>query len=227
VNIVVGSAHRNSAGNVSQYMQRVLKLKRLMTQHEVRIIAVEGDSRDRTRIALQGLAASYGLELQLVACSHGGPEFGSVETPERMRALSKVGNAILDAVQQSDDVLFYVESDLLWEPEVAASLITRAAAKTHGWDVVAPLVMAGKCFYDIWGFRGLDGRRFSPFAPFYPGLDAGPVEVGSVGSCFAASGEIARTCRIRDDNCLVGWCTDVRARGYRIAALPDLKVRQV
>ena len=89
-----------------------------------------------------------------------------------------------------------------------------------------PLVMAGDCFYDVWGYRDLNGERFSPFAPFCAGLGASMFEVSSIGSCLAMRGDVAMSCRIRDEYCLVGWCRDARAQGYRIAVCPDLMVRQ-
>jgi hypothetical protein len=57
-------------------------------------------------------------------------------------------------------------------------------------------------------------------------MDTEFFEVGSVGSCLAIPGEAARACRIRDENCLVGWCADAREHGYKIAAVSNLIVRQ-
>jgi len=232
VNIVIGSAFRNCARNAPAYFERVRAFADLVPQHRVSVNAVEGDSIDNTRQALCIAAEMNHIHLNLVTCNHGGPEFGSTEQPERMVALSKVGNAIFESVKESDDALFYVESDLMWSPETARRLVNIATNMT-GFDVISPLVLCGHTaptFYDIWGFRGLDERRFSPFNPFYPGLEPGSetiFEVGSVGSCLAMRAHVARACRIRNDYCLVGWCEDARSQGYRIGVQPNLLVRQI
>lgn len=233
VNIAIGSAFRNCGPNAMRYMERVRALQDwIEDEGTVRVIAVEGDSVDNTRQALSVAAEYHNIPLDLVTCNHGGPMFGSTEAPERMVALSKVGNAIFDAVQPTDDLLFYVESDLIWEPEVADDLLRFAYGQAMNYDVFAPLVMAGRAFYDIWGFRWLNGERWSPFV-----LDADPVksaarkddvlEVSSVGSCLAMRGEVARNVRIRNEYCLVGWCEDARAQGYRIGVHCGLRVHQL
>lgn len=227
--LAVGSAFRNSGPNVPRYMERVKALETMLRPmgHTVRVIAVEGDSTDNTRAAIAASAFYLDLDVMLVTCDHGGPVFGSVESDARFVALSKVGNAILDGVRPGDDALFYVESDLIWEPTVPVNLWKDLVGSNY--DVVAPLVMAGEVFYDIWGFRGLDGRRFSPFAPHYPGLldTVGLFEVGSVGSCFVTDGVVARNARIRNNYCLVGWSQDVRSLGWRIGVDHTQKVHQI
>lgn len=226
MNVAVGSAFRNCAPNAVRFFERVAKLRDLIAPYPVRVIAVEGDSVDNTRQALHSASLLTGIPMELVTCNHGGPAFGSVETEERFKALSKVGNAIFDGITNRDDVLLYVESDLIWDARTAQQLIN-LSVNTTGFDVVAPMVMARDLFYDIWGFRGLDGRRFSPFPPFYPGLDKDLFEIGSAGSCLAMRADVATRCRIRNDYCLVGWCDDARSKGYRIAVAPHLKVKQL
>lgn len=224
--IAVGSAHRSSAHNVERYLRQVSDLERILRDGDtLRIIAVEGDSVDNTRERLIRESAVFALQLELVTCNHGGPHFGSVDTPERMRALSMVGNAIFEAVRPDDDVLLYVESDLMWNAVAALALIDRM--RESDFDVLVPLVMAGRAFYDTWAFRGLDGARFGPFAPYHSQLHNDLMEIASAGSCLAIRGEVARRCRIRNDNALVGWCEDVRNNGYRIAVDPTLIVRQL
>lgn len=225
MNIVIGSAFRNSAHNAATYMDRVAALLEHLSSsegaHTLRLSAVYGDCVDNTAEALTHAARDRGIRLTLTNCSHGGPVYGSTEQPERMAALSKVGNAIFDSVTQQDDVLFYVESDLIWSPETAMHLC-RMAHYAITYAVFAPKVTAYEAFYDIWGFRHLDGSRFSPFETI-------PLttEVSSVGSCFAVNVYTARTCRIRDDNALVGWCRDVTDNGRRIVVLGDMEVHHI
>lgn len=215
MNIAIGSAFRNSAHGVALYFERVARLKAALPDDNIRVIAVEGDSIDHTPEALILASTLAEVELDLVKCDHHGPVFGSVDTPERMAALSCVGNAIFDNVKDSDDVLVYVESDLLWDAQTIATLVRNVANSDYA--AIAPLIFAGpQVFYDIWGFRK-NGVRFSPFAPYHPDLKAGLNEVDSVGSCLVVQGHVARTARIRNNNCLVGWCEDVRTLGYIIA----------
>ena len=228
MNVAVQSSHRNNAGSVSVYMERLFALRSVMREaRRFRVIAVEGDSEDNTREALVYHADRLGLELELVTCNHGGPIYGSTEQPERLAALSKVLNAGLDAVLSDDDAFLFVESDLSWDPETLATLLRYGYDAPFGFDVFSPMVMAGDVFYDIWGFRGLDGRRFSPFAPFFPRMEGHLLfEVGSVGSCLAMQGAKARKVRVQNDMALVGWCQRARELGMRFAACPDLYVRQ-
>lgn len=225
MNIVVGSAFRNFAPRVDAYMKRVAALQahanKTGQRHHVRVIAVEGDSKDSTRATLESQAIVHGIDLQLVTHNHGKREFGSTEHEDRMVAMSGVGNAIFEAVRPMDEVLLYVEADLLWDPHTVGSLIDMAFYRAFGFDVFAPYIAAGTHFYDTWGFRMAREERFSPF---YKGEDKEPFEVYSVGSCLTMRGEVARRCRIRNDYCLVGWCEDARAQGYHIACAPMFRV---
>lgn len=223
MNIVVASAFRNSTSYLWRYFQQVEGLQNILGEqgHTLRVVAGEGDSRDHT---LRALVECRTLNIQIVDTTHKGPVFGSTEHPERLKTLSKVGNQLFESVRKTDDILVYVESDLVWIPSVMAELVRRASTIEAGFDVFSPMIFAGPHFYDIWGFRK-DGLRFGPFPPFHPCINGQPlVEVDSSGSCLVMSGEIARKCRIRNDYCLVGWCEDARSYGYRIAVCVDLKI---
>lgn len=230
--IVVGSAFRDTPPwRAEQYFNRVAALQAHAREgHQVRVIAAEGDSRGNTRGLLAAEAARCRLEVAFPECTTGAPHFGSVEDPARMRALSIVGNAIFGAVQPDDDVLVYVENDIKWTPHDIGSLIDAAMRRMEGFDVIAPLVMAGEAFYDVWGFRGFDGARFAPFAPFHSSMEdrlttGRPLEVSSVGSCLVMRGEVARAARMRNGGALVDWCADARSLGFRIAAWPMFRVQ--
>lgn len=218
--VALGSLFRNSAGlQVNRWARQVARLQdRVRGQHELHLRLVWGDSTDRTREELQACCealepASYTITER----SHGGPVFGSTEDPARMRALSWAWNGLLEQVGEDIDALAYVESDLLWQPEVFLRLVARLE---RGADVVAPLTFAGVAFYDIWAFRALDGRRWSPFHPYHPDarFDGELTRMNSVGSCLVMRGEVARRCRIRDDQAIVGFCADARAQGYGVFA---------
>lgn len=229
--VVIGSAFRNSTSYLDRYFIQLRALQKALVQRgdSLRLIAAEGDSLDNTHTALLSLSRHLNLPLQFVDCTHGGPHFGSTEAPERMVALSKVGNAIFGGVNDTDDVLVYVESDLTWEAEAVTTLIDDAWRWEAGYDVFAPMVMAGEHFYDIWGFRKIGGVRFSPWehqqfngngdqSYFYP-LD-------SAGSCLVMRAAVARKCRILNDYCLVGWCADAKQKGFHIAMDRRAQVNQ-
>jgi hypothetical protein len=227
VNVVIGSAFRNAAGRqMSNYVRQLELLRKRLNSygHTLSWIAAEGDSHDNTRIELQRYAAQLPIELRLAVREHGLGWFGSVETAERMKALSYVGNGILESVRDEDDVLVYVESDLMWTATTIAALVDTLTV----CDVVSPLVFAGNNFYDVWAFRGLDGERFAPFHPYHQSIAEGGVatliEVSSVGSCLVMRGEVARKCRIRDGGALVSFCHDVRCHGYKIFVNPTLRI---
>jgi hypothetical protein len=228
--IAVASAWRNSAGNVRLYMQRINALREEMGV-PIRVVAGEGDSRDETQAVLRREAANLGIRLELVDCTHGQRVFGSTEEPERMRALSLVCNRIFGAAKAEDDVFLYVESDLHWDAQTLRQL-AEEALWSERFHVVAPMVMAGLAFYDIWGFRAWSEKegkvtRFGPHRPFHPSLGRdNPSELYSAGSCLAMQGSVAVQVRVRDDNAFVGWCGDARSQGFRIGVRSDLTVRQ-
>lgn len=239
MNIVLGSAFRNAAGTqMARWRDQCKSLSNALSgdtarwilgvDHKddisFRMIAVEGDSTDNTRGELEYLQLAQREPLTIITCSHGQRVFSSTEESDRLVALSKVGNAILSGVVESDDILIYVESDLIWDAYTMICLIDKVRDRR---DVVAPLIFAGDNFYDIFVYRGLDGERFSPFPPYHRHLtlsDSLPVEVESAGSCLVMKAEVARNCRIRDDNALLGFCKDVREKGYHIFVDPTQRV---
>lgn len=222
--VAIVSIFRNSAnGQTQRFLTQVAGLQKLWPG-TLRVIAVHGDSTDQTAESLGIWAQRFQIDLELIERSHGGPVFGSTEHPERLRALSFVGNGAMEAVRPEDDLIWYAESDLIWDPLVAFNCLQLVDGITH---CVAPLVFAGENFYDVFCFRGLDGQRFAPFAPYHSSLSIGSglTEVSSVGSAFAASGEVARNCRMGQDGVLLGFFQDARERGYNVFVAQYLKVR--
>jgi GT2 family glycosyltransferase len=234
--IAVMSLFRNASNRLTAYMSRIRDLERHFVASaeiggwsapSVRVVAVEGDSTDDT----EKLLRQY-RHVQVVKYNHGGPVFGSTEAPERMKALSGCINAGMDAIRTTDEVVLYVESDLQWDPHSVGSLLDMAWRRQGGFDVFAPVVMAGKNFYDVWGFRGFeaggDVTRFGPFKPFHSSLAGRKdlTEIWSAGSCLAMRGGVARSTRVRDDNALVGWCAEAHTKGFKVAVAPAFVVRQ-
>ncbi len=218
MNVVVGSAFRNMERQLPSYFERVASLAALMPEHSVRVIAVEGDSVDGTRRALDN---DWGVPVQRIEHDHGKKEWGSVVDQERMRELSAVGNQTFANVRDDDDILVYVESDLLWRPRTMLGLIALVGTDT---DVVAPLVFRDRVFYDIWAFRK-DGRKFTANTPYHPDLNmSGVTEIDSAGSCLVMRAHVARTTPPMTNNALVEWCDNARSVGFSIGVAPQLRI---
>ena len=224
MNLVIVSFFRDSEsrGQVQRFFQQVHDLKNA-SGFDIRVVAVEGDSRDKTPMAIIRHASMCGVPLELVTRAHGRRYFNSTEELERFEALSFVGNGGLEAVRQEDELVFYVESDLLWD----AHTIIRCLAQVHpGMDIVSPLVFAGAAFYDVFAFRA-GGQRFSPHPPYSHVLNGQnhPVEVDSVGSCLCMRGEVARNVRIPGNEVIIGFCRVAREQGYHVFVDPRERIQ--
>lgn len=230
--IVVGSAFRDSAGaQVTRWLDQVLALKERVAPMgwEVRGIAVEGDSVDATVYQLTWGSKCRNIDVTTVSRRFGNPRYGSTEDPARMAALSEIGNYILDHVEHDDDVLLYVESDLIWTADTALDLILNSMR--FGSSIIAPMIFAGEHFYDVWAYRK-DGARFAPFYPYHSGIEScftGSVnnfaQLDSAGSCLAIPGHIARSRDVRmTSGALVEWCERAREAGHRILLDTTLRV---
>lgn len=222
--VVLGSAHRNNRHRHGVYFDQIDSLRHALSlrsdrKWSLRVIAVEGDSTDGTRDSLRRYATARKLKFDLRTCNHGGPVYGSTESPNRLAALSRVGNCILDGVNDTDDMMIYVESDLLWDAPTMVELMIVASSFPN--MIVAPFIFAGEHFYDTFLFRGTDGKRFAPFPPYHSSLSDGYnllSLVNSAGSCLVMPAHIPRNraCRMVD-NALLDFCANARANGYRIA----------
>lgn len=230
--MIVISFFRNASANgqVQRFMARVARLPDVS-----RLVAVHGDSTDDTPSALERWAGEYGVNVQLVERSHGGPVWGSVEDAKRLQALSYVGDGALEAITPEDhDSIFYVESDLIWNEHVVALLF--AHLHRGRGDIIAPMIYCGDRFYDTFVFRK-DGKRFTGHAPFHAALAGDAwrrdrllpskgrlLDVDSVGSAFVMHPQVARDCRMANGQALLGFCADARAKGYRIVVDTSLRV---
>jgi hypothetical protein len=221
VNLHVISFFRNTPmRRVREYMERVARLRDVATGTPVSLVAVYGDSDEQQVERLQMEADAVGLNPILCEFNHGGRVFGSVEDKQRFAQLSALANAGLDRLApfvDDHDAVWYVESDLRWEPRTVGGLMTLMRA--NDVDAIAPLILDGKRFYDTWAFRTLDDTRFDGSHPYHRVLKREQVvEMSSVGSAFLMRGYVAKNVRIKDNNALVGFWAEARRQGYRVWA---------
>lgn len=210
--IALGSIFRNSTRYLPRYFNQVQRLgwELLRHGHTLRLVLVEGDSTDDTYRCLQDMTAAY--DAQVIKVDHGGPEYGPIDDAQRWRNISLVCNKLLRHITRDDDIVIYVESDLMWEPETMVRLLHHLGDV----DAVSPMCYGPDgLFYDIWGFRK-NGRNFQKTAPFHHEImNDRLTEIDSAGSCIVMRGAVARTCRFDPaDQGIVGFCQNMRQNKY-------------
>jgi glycosyltransferase involved in cell wall biosynthesis len=220
--IALGSIFRNSEHYVDRYAAQVEALRAAAPQHEFRCVLAEGDSTDGTYEALKAHFNGSVFKRE-----HGGPVFGSVESVVRFRQMSWVQDGVLEKILPDDDVLIYVEADLIWQPETMIKLLEHL--KKPGVDLVSPMCWYQNRNYDWWAFRGLDGVYLGPYPPFHISLlqesPNGLYPLSSSGSCIAMLGNVARNCRFDPpQQAIVGFSWNATSKGYKIWLDPKLRV---
>jgi hypothetical protein len=229
--IVLASMFRDSVHYFDDYFVRCMMLKEALRLcgHSLRYIWVEGDSTDHTWERLHEVVYGKGLDTTIIKVEHG-KTWTRAYSPDisvRWEALSFVCNAALDKLKPEDDVLIWVESDLLWNPSVMLMLLEHL--KTV--PAVAPMIFAQNgVFYDVHGFRK-DARRFDVVAPYHPALAPGGlgngqlVRIDCAGSCLIMRGEVARAIRFGDgDVHTVGLGLSIYSHGYSLWLDPRLHI---
>lgn len=179
-----------------------------------RLYVLEGDSRDDSWSFLQRWAQQDSRVC--IAQLH----VGKAESAEGMaQNWAKVCNACFDLIPADSEHthVLWLESDLTFPSETARRLLA------HQVDIVAPIIFLGGQFYDTWGFRDVDGQRWTNEAPYYPGYAPNRLmPMGSVGSCVLFRRAVFEAgIRMRgtyENGLLVGMCNDARAAGLRVWA---------
>lgn len=224
--VALGSMFRNAAGYVDRYFDQIAALRAalpaLSESVTLRLILAEGDSTDSTYAALLARAMADNVDADIFKREHGGPTFGSVEDAQRWRQISYVMDGVLERIPERTDVFVWVESDLVWDAATLTLLIDHVR---QGRDAVAPLsLMRGGGMYDTWGHRK-NGQRFSVSPPYHPEVGTELTTLDSAGSCIVTRGDIARQTRcLPVEDGIVGWCTDIRAKGYTLWLDPRVAV---
>lgn len=220
--IVIGAMMRDSSSYIDAYFDQVAHLEKLLADRgeQVRFVFAENDSTDDTYDRLVEFGRDH--DVTVINRSEGGPYYPSVDKPDRWKHIAYVCNGILEQIEPEDDALLYVECDLLWQPRDMLLLLDHLA----DYPAVSGLCMqlSGR-YYDVWGSRK-DGQRFKWTAPYHPALVGadGPIEMDSVASVLACSGDVARATRFTEKDAFVGWCEDIRSQGWKVWLDPSVSV---
>lgn len=224
MNVTLCSAFRNATPYLNRYLWQVDGLYEVLEVqgHQLRFVWGEGDSTDTTLESLRFKQEHVSWPITIVDCTHGGPIYGSIESWQRFKQLSHVGNVIWAAIPKDTDAVLYVESDLIWEPATLVKLLDALVI----YPAVAPMVMdsppAGT-FYDVWGFRRGE-MRFTKRWPHHVDLvDDTPLQLDSAGSCMALRWKLAQWLSFPED-CFVGFCRLLYEQGGELWLDPTLTV---
>jgi hypothetical protein len=224
MNIVILSMFSTSESYLQRYFEQVTTLNHALIRmgHSLRFVLCEGDSTDDTWMELNRRVEKYHLNAFLIQHHHGNRVYGSVEEPQRFKQLSRIWNEMLDQVAIDDHMVIIVESDLIWSAHTIIELLSDAH---HYGAIVAPMVMDGYRFHDVWAFRR-GGKRFTNGRPYLPDEDGDPsvVLMDSVGSCMAMPAAFARTIRTTEEEELVGFCKEARRQKIVIYCNTRLRV---
>lgn len=213
---------RNARRYLPLYFSQMAQLRDLLESegYGMRIVAAEGDSLDGTRERIGQLASEYGLNVKIVDTTHGHMRWSSVEDPIRMKVMSDVMNKALNQVQESDDIVVWIMSDLQWHPSDLTEMIYEVG---HNRDkILAPMIFLDQeqtVFYDTWAFRGIDGKRFTVEYPYHQFIGNDIkwhntidvcTRISSAGSCLVMSQDIARQGRAYKEEA-VSFCQSISA----------------
>lgn len=210
--IAVCSLFRDSAPEVA-YFRALLDNQLAAVGHpfDLRFSFIEGDSRDDTWARLSRWADE---DPRVLLGKIDVEPLASWEA--RIQAWAALGNATIDQLRgHAWDYLLWCESDLCLPPDLIQLLLRSQC------DIVAPAIYLGGLFYDIWGFRALDGSHFRNEAPYHPQFHPlGLTELSSVGSVVLFRRAVFDAgIRFRGeypDGLLAGVCADARAKGFRV-----------
>lgn len=219
--MIIVSVFRNSAEYLERYVNQI---KALREHVPVKVVCAEGDSTDDTFLSLIGQT-----DYKVLKVEHGGPTYTSQNVTARWRQLASVCNVALTAgVRElgADEPLCYVESDLVWEPDV----LVRLAEHVTRYPAVSPMSMRpdtahhlGK-FYDVWGYTK-NWQQFAHHAPYFDGWSETMMhQITSSGSCVMLSSSAAPLVHFDPADCIKGIGRRLAAANMTLWLDPTLKV---
>jgi hypothetical protein len=193
------------------------------------IYCLEGHSSDNTYAELERFKHLIAPTGNLILNKDIGDsvEVCSVENKARFAAMSRIGNLALSKVDLTKPYthLLWVESDLILEHTVIDMLIQRSNTLGRP-SIVAPITKikdkysTRTMFYDTWGFRNLDGSRWTNYV--FP--KSGQHLMSSIGSCALIDMSLIRNGLNFGDGCFVELCKRATDIGATIMADCDISV---
>jgi len=211
--VVICSLVRDGMDYLPSYRRQLEALK-LDDNTSWHLCILEGDSSDGTweylsQWALEDSRITLGRE-----CAG-----DATEIEDRAARWARVGNSCFDLIPSNlnHSHVLWLESDLCFPPELLKRLLA------HNVDIVSPVIWLGGLFYDTWGFRDINGKKWSNNPPYHPEYrPMSLMEMGSVGSCVLFSREIfdkgIRFKGTYENGLLVGMCQDARALNFKVYA---------
>ena len=235
MNITLASCFRNSTPYLQRYFRQCDALDTALYHagHKLSFIWGEGDSTDGTLKMLH--AARWRFKVVIVDCTHGGELFPSVVNAERFRQLAFVGRQIFASIPVDTDVVVYVESDLIWQPETMLGLIEHVKPPEPIVDdpilpyavpgslvaVAPPIILQRQgwqrgTWYDTHAFVA-DGVHFEHRPPWHARNDGTStmIQLETAGSCLAMRAGYARAAQM-NERVLMGLCEQFREMGGTI-----------
>lgn len=226
MNVVVGSMFRDSVNDLPAYFTLVEFLRKMLQERgdALRVVAVENDSTDETWDVLDHWLFGTFADGVLIKASDGCPYYPSTDHQPRWQHIAWVCNQILDEMTPDDDVLAYIESDLVWDPAEILSLIDRAYGTTTAWTGAIYHEECGTRWYDTWGTT-LDGEPFRGAAPPYHSKWTGePMRVDTCASVLVCPVALARETRFSPIDAFRGWTREINERGGEVWLDPKVGV---
>jgi hypothetical protein len=177
----------------------------------VRWLWAVGDSNDETEARLREIGGDRATVLYF----HSGVIGEHVQASRKRTSMT--ATAMFRHLTDADDFACLHESDLVSPPDVLDRFLANDMP-VAGWPTIC--LDGGIRFYDVWAYRGVDGRHF--------GADqaaSSTMEVGSFGSCWLAPVSLVRD-RVIGEDCVVDLCRQWRSEGVRLWVDPTIQIEQ-
>lgn len=191
------------------YIKDYFRRAKSIVGHGLEWFLVEGDSINQTYEMLKS-EAEGDSRFKVFKTRTGLPYMHQAIHKARFTCLAKTYNVAVDVAAFGEfDYLWYLDSDLLYQPD----LLSRLAGLDL--DVVAPICMARDVFYDVWGYRHLDGETVGVCTDWIKSKN--PIRLLTAGACVLFKHRfIERGARLTNDECIVGLCKEAAKRGAKV-----------
>lgn len=232
MNIAVCSMFRDSQVWCGQEINQVDRyFRQLMKQtcgfKNITVVGMEGNSVDNTMEKLQEYVDMF-PNVHIYNQTNEYDTVASIENDNRLKGLSRVGDMLISKVLQIEDLdyVLWIESDLIFDISLIKDLLFAASHYTQRDCIIAPMIYLDKkgIFYDTWGFRELDGTRWTERHRERVALTNPLKEMSSIGSCALIDANLLR-CGVRfGQGAFVELCERARHIGGKVYVDVNTKV---